>query len=139
MVIRITIMFAIVLITGCGALPGGQVTDAALMVHTEGSRHDTLAVTVPADAASVYASFARLIEEQDDIEVVSRKDNAMMIEVTKDELSITAQTTRLGAGRSLLYIWADAGDSGRTGKEVSTAVAEAVCEELGVAFETVQY
>ena len=124
---------------GCAALPGGQVTDAALMVYTEGSRHDTLAVKVPADAQAMYQSFARLIAEQPDVEVVSRNDSGMLLEVRKGDISITGQVTPLDESRSLLYIWADAGASGRTGRDVATAVAELICEELGVSFETVRY
>ncbi|NIS91040.1 MAG: hypothetical protein GTN98_13345 [Woeseiaceae bacterium] len=139
MTLRVVIILAISGIAGCTALPGGEVSDAALVVYTEGSRHDTLAATVPADAAIVYASFARIIEAEEGVEIIHRKDNAMMMEVKQGEYSITSQVTRFGESKSLLYIWADAGDSGRTGRDLATAVVERICEEVGVPYEVVEY
>lgn len=127
------------ILAGCTALPARQAVDAALVVHTEGSSQHMIAARVPADAPQVFASFIRIIEEEPDIEVVNRKDNAMLLEVTQDGNKITAQATQLGAGESLLYVWAEAGDSGFSGRELATTVVEAVCEELGVEFETVRY
>ena len=53
---RILITTMVLLLGGCVALPGGQVTDAT----------------------RVYESFARVIEGRPDIEVVNRKDNAIL-------------------------------------------------------------
>jgi len=128
-----------VILAGCTALPARQAVDAALVVHTEGSSQHMIAARVPADASRVFNSFVRIIEEKPDVEVVNRKDNAMLLEITQDEIKITAQATQLGAGESLLYIWAEAGDSGLSGRELATAVVEAICEELGVEFERVDY
>lgn len=128
-----------VLLAGCTALPARQAVDAALVVHTEGSSQHMIAARVPADASRVFDSFVRIIEERPDIEVVNRKDNAMLLEITQDEFNITAQATQLGAGESLLYVWAEAGDSGRSGRELATAAIEAICEELGVEYERVDY
>jgi len=127
------------LVVGCTALPARQAVDAALVVHTEGSSQHMIAARVPADASRVFKSFVRIIEEKPDIEVVNRKDNAMLLEVTQDGIKITAQVTQLGAGESLLYIWAEAGESGRSGRELATAAVEMICEELGVGFERVDY
>ena len=137
--VRVVIFLGVAASAGCTGMPGGEVTDAAMVVYTEGSRHDTLAATVPTDAATVYASFARIIEAEPDVEIINRKDNAMMMEVTQYEYRITAQVTAFGADKSLLYIWADAGDSGRTGKDLATAVVERICDEVGVRYEVVQY
>jgi len=128
-----------VLVAGCNALPARQATDAALVVHTSGSSQDMIAARVPTDAATVFDSFVRIIEKGPDIEVINRKNDAMLVEIVKDGLRITAQATQLGAGESLLYIWADAGDSGRTGSELATGAVESICEELGVPCERVDY
>lgn len=128
-----------IILAGCMALPARQAVDAALVVHTEGSSQHMIAARVPADASRVFNSFVRIIEEKPDVEVVNRKDNAMLLEITQDGIEITAQATQLGAGESLLYIWAEAGDSGLSGRELATAVVEAICEELGVEFERVDY
>ena len=52
---------------------------------------------------------------------------------------MTGQVTDLGGGRSLIYVWADAGESGVTGKELAIDVVERVCDELGVQYELVNY
>ena len=128
-----------VILAGCTALPARQAVDAALVVHTEGSSQHMIAARVPADASRVFNSFVHIVEEKPDVEVVNRKDNAMLLEITQDGTKITAQATQLGVGESLLYIWAEAGDSGLSGRELATAVVETICEELGVEFERVDY
>jgi hypothetical protein len=128
-----------VLLAGCTALPARQAIDAALVVHTEGSSQHMIAARVPADASRVFDSFVRIIEDKPDVEVVNRKDKAMLLEIAQDGFKITAQATQLGAGESLLYIWAEAGDSGRSGRELATAAIETICEELGVKYERVDY
>lgn len=129
----------IALLMGCTAMPARRFADTALMVYTEGSRHDTLAVTLPADAIDVYNAFIRAIEQQPTPVEANRNDDAMLIEINKADVSITGQATSIGKGESLLYIWTDAGDSGHSGRELAVAVAEAICDELGVSYETVRY
>ncbi len=126
-------------LSGCIFLPGGTVVDSALVVHTAGSKKHTAAVQVPIAASKVFATIVRLIEDKPDLLIESRNDKAFLIEVTKGSVSLTGQVTDLGAGRSLLYVWADAGESGVTGEELATSVVELVCDELGVAHELVSY
>jgi hypothetical protein len=82
----------------------------------------------------------RVIKEHPDIEVVERKDKAYLIEVAQEkERRITGQVTSLGSGSSLLYIWADSGSSGRSGREMAISAVEFICDDLGVDYELVQY
>jgi len=98
-----------------------------------------IAAQVPVDAERVYESFLRVIAERPDISIVTQKDAAMMLEVSRDDLTLTGQVSSLGAGRSLLYVWADAGDSGLSGRELSEKAVAYICEDLGVSIERVDY
>jgi hypothetical protein len=120
-------------------MPGGTVVDSAMVVHTAGSSKSTISARVPADAAAVYSAFADVLEEEPDVEVLSRKDGAMLMEVRGEFGEITAQVTRLGPTESLLYIWADADGTGRTGAEVANAAVRRICDELDVGYEIVEY
>jgi hypothetical protein len=134
-------LYIIVLLAGlggCSLLAGGSVVDSALVVHTAGSSQSTIAARLPIEASKVYAAFAAVVEEHPEIKIDSKKDSAMMIEVTGGFGKIVAQVTTLGARESLLYVWADASGTGRLGSEVATNAVEAVCEKLGVAYDRVE-
>ncbi len=137
--IVLTGFLVISVLVGCTALPGGSVVESALVVHTAGSKKHTAAVQVPIAASEVYATIIRMVEDNPDLIIENRNDKAYLIEVAEGSQVLTGQVTDLGAGRSLLYVWADAGESGVTGKELATAVVEIVCDELGVKYEVVDY
>jgi hypothetical protein len=126
-------------VSGCFLLPGGQAVDAAMVVHTAGSAQHTAAVRMPVPSADVYAALLRIIEGDPAIEVVNRNDKGMLLEVVENGERLTGQVTSLGADESLLYVWAVTGVSGRTGSELTSIVVEAVCDDLGVAFERIDY
>ena len=129
-----------ILVSGCTALPGGTVSNAATIVYTSGASQYTAAVELQVPAAEVFEAMVRVLKEHPDIEVVKRKDKAYLIEVTQGkERRITGQVTSLGSGSSLLYVWADSGSSGRTGREMAISGVEIICDELGVEYELVQY
>jgi hypothetical protein len=52
---------------------------------------------------------------------------------------LTGQVTKLDARQSLLYIWADAGLSDQTGRNLAISSIGRVCDELGVSYEEVTY
>ena len=136
---RVFVTTIILALGGCTALPGGKVVESATIVYTAGSSQYTAAVEVAVLAPDVYATLIRVITENPNVEVVSRKDKALLVEVARDSKRLTAQVTRLGESNSLLYVWADAGASGQTGQELAISVVERVCTELGVSFELVSY
>ncbi len=136
----VILLVSALLISGCTALPGGTVTNAATIVYTSGASQYTAAVQLQVPADEVFEAMVRVIKEHPDIEVVERKDKAFLIEVAQaKERRITGQVTSLGSGSSLLYIWADAGSSGRSGRELAISAVEFICDELGVDYEMVQY
>ena len=126
-------------LSACAWLAGGSVVESALVVHTAGSKKHTAAAQIPVPAAEVFAAVIRLVEEKPDLLIENRNDKAFLIEVTAGSQSMTGQVTSLGTDRSLLYVWADAGESGRTGEALATSVVELVCDELGVEHELVHY
>ena len=128
------------MLTGCAPLPGSSVMNAATVVYTAGARQHTAAVELPVTPPVVFEALVRLIKERTDVEVVDLNDKAMLIEVAQEnERRITGQVTKLGAGNSLLYVWADAGSSGQSGREMAISAIELICEELGVDYELVNY
>jgi hypothetical protein len=132
-------LIASTVLGACSLLPGGQVTEAATVVYTAGSKKHTAAVQVPVPASEVFATIVRLIEEQPNVVIENRNDKAFLVEVEEGGSSLTGQVTSLGSDRSLLYVWVDAGDRQRTGRELATDVVEIVCNELGVEYELVNY
>lgn len=139
-VLRVPVILAVLLaMSACTAMPARQAVDAANVVYTQGASQHMIAAKVPLDAARVYESFDRVLSEHPELSVVTRKDAAMMLEVTRDDVRLTGQVTSLGTGRSLLYVWADAGDSGYSGREMSERAVAAICEDLGITIERVDY
>jgi hypothetical protein len=139
LLLSVSLFAAAMLSTGCAALPGGSVTNAATVVYTAGATQHTAAVEMPVEAATVFEAVIRVIEETPDVEVVNRNDKAFLIEVVQGERRVTGQVTKLGSGTSLLYIWADAGSSGETGRELAISAVEIVCDELDVEYKLVTY
>ena len=128
------------LLSGCIFLPGGTVTNSATVVYTAGASQHTAAVELQVAADVVFEALVRIIKESPDIEVVNRNDQAFLIEVAQQkERRITGQVTKLGSGSSLLYIWADAGSSGESGRGMAISAVEVICDELGVSYELVKY
>jgi len=131
---------AALVLTGCMPLPGSSVTHATTVVYTAGASRHTAAVELPVEPPVVFEALVRLIKERNDVEVVDRNDKAMLIEVAQEnERRITGQVTKLGSGNSLLYVWADAGSSGQSGREMAISAIELICKELGVDYEMVNY
>jgi hypothetical protein len=132
-------LFVFASLSACAWLAGGSVVESALVVHTAGSKKHTAAAQIPVAAPDVFAAVVHMVEDKPDLIIESRNDKAFLIEVTKGSQSLTGQVTSLGAGKSLLYVWADAGESGLTGEALATSVVQLVCDELGVAHELVHY
>jgi len=129
-----------IVLTGCAPLPGSSFTHATTVVYTAGASRHTAAVELPVEPPIVFEALLRLIEKRPDVDVVDRNDKAMLIEVTREnEHRFTAQVTKLGSGNSLLYVWADAGSSGQSGRQMAISAVESICAELGVDYELVNY
>ena len=136
----IVLFAALTSLGACFLLPGGDVVDAALVTHTAGSSQHTAAVKVPVKPEAVYAAMIRIITAEDGgLGIISRNDEAFMVEVDGDGARLTGQVTKLDSRQSLLYIWADAGLSDQTGRSLAISSIEGICDELGVDYEEVSY
>jgi len=118
-------LVVVTLLSGCIFLPGGSVVESATVVYTAGARQHTAAVEIPIEAREVFDA-----KDNPDVEVIERNDNGMLIEVAQSSKRITGQVTKLGSGNSLLYVWADSGTSGRTGRDLAISAVEIICDEL---------
>jgi hypothetical protein len=56
----------------------------------------------------------------------------MLIEAEQGKRSVAAQATELGSNSTLLFIWADAGDSAGTGRDLAAEAMQDICNELDV-------
>lgn len=126
-------------VSGCSPMPGSSVTNAATVVYAAGASQYTAAVELQVPAVEVFDALVRTIEKHPEIDLVKRNDKARLIEVSQEERRITGQVSSLGSGNSLLYIWADAGSTGESGREIAMTAVEAICSELGVDYEIVTY
>jgi hypothetical protein len=125
------------LLAGCFGTPGSSVYNATTVVYTEGSRQHTAAVELPIAPREVFASMSRIIEERPGIEILARDEEAHLIEVLSDEKQLTGQATDLGNGETLLFIWADAGNSGETGEDLALSAVKLICDDLNVDYRLV--
>lgn len=135
----VTVLLSTCSLSACVLQPGGEVANAAMVVHTIGSTQHTAAVKLPVESDRVYASLLKIVENDAAIEVLNRNDKGMLLEVAEDGEKVTGQVTKLSERESLLYLWADTGVSGRSASELNSFVIERVCEDLGVDFERVDY
>jgi hypothetical protein len=126
-------------LSGCILQPGGDVANAAMVVYTAGSTRDTASVRMPVEADEVYATLVRIAENEPGATILSKNDQAFLLEVDKDGDELIGQVTSLGSTESLLYLWVDARGSGRVGRELTASIAERVCEDLDVDYEWVSH
>lgn len=131
------VLFLLVFIAGCWPAPGASVAHTAAVVYTKGARQNTVSVRLKVPPHQVFAAMIRLAEEDTDFEIIKRDDRRLLLEVVAADRSVSGQATDLGRGETLLFVWADAGTSGMTGRKFALEVAEYVCAELSVDCEIV--
>ena len=74
----LTALSMVAALSGCATLPGGNVVDSALVVHTAGSKKHTAAVQVPVGASEVFATIVRMVEDNPDLIIENRNDKAYL-------------------------------------------------------------
>lgn len=136
---RISVLILALALNACILQPGGDVANAAMVVHTAGATQHTAAVRMPVRSDKLYVALLRIIESEPDIEVLNRNDRGMLLEVAEHGEKITGQITKLSDRESLLYLWADTGVSGRSASELNAVIVERICNDLGVTYERVDY
>jgi hypothetical protein len=130
-------LLCVLLAAGCWPAPGASVAQTTTVVYTRGARQSTVSARLRVPPEQAFAAVQRVLEARPDLEVVERDDTSRLVEVAKGEMRVAAQATDLGRGETLLFVWADAGTSARTGHDIALDAVEEVCRELGVSYEIV--
>ena len=126
---------AIALTPSCTPLALQPVTSTGLIVCSMGASQHTASVRLSLPPDAVYRGVLGMLESHPELTVFNGNDKRYFLEVTDCERRLTGQATDLGRGETLLFIWADAGDSGQTGRDLMEEAITAVCTELAVECE----
>lgn len=119
-------------LSGCTYGPMRAPSNAGLVIYTQGARQHTATVQLERAPAEVYAGMQQIIARNPELQVVNDDSKRYLLEVVKGERRLTAQATLLDDHATLLFIWADAGDSGQTGRDLALKAAKDICAELQV-------
>lgn len=111
----------------------------AAVVYAEGARQDTAMLEISMPARAVYESLLRVVAQRGDLELVNQNEDRLLIEVASGEMNLAAQATDLSDGKTLLFLWADAGNSGQSGRELARTAIEQICTELAVECDAREY
>jgi hypothetical protein len=132
------ILATAVFLSACLGTTGTTVTNAGNVVYATGPREDVISVTMAAAPTDVYDSIVRVFAESGTAELVKRNDESMTVEVKFEERSVTLQATEFGEGETLLFVWADAGNSGLSGNEVAISTIDAISKDIMAEYELVE-
>ncbi|MDH3229614.1 MAG: hypothetical protein OEN55_07475 [Alphaproteobacteria bacterium] len=126
---------AIALTPGCTPVALQPVTSSGLVVYSMGASQHTASVRLALPPGEVYRGMLGMIERRPELTVINRNDKRYLLEVADGEMRLTGQATDLGRGETLLFIWADAGNSGHTGQDLMGEAITVICTELRVECE----
>lgn len=113
-------------LSGCGLFSAGEV------VYTRGARQHTATVELAVSPSRAYEAMLRVAQGSPDWTIVNNDPVRMLIEAEQGKQSVAGQATKLGSNSTLLFIWADAGDSGQTGQDLAAQAMRDICNELDV-------
>jgi len=123
---------------GCATALQPAASGAAVL-YAEGARQDTAMLQISMPAQEVYDSLLRVIAQRSDLALVNKNEDRLLIEVASGEMNLAAQATTLSDGKTLLFLWADAGNSGQSGQELARTAIEQICTELAVECDAREY
>ncbi len=126
------VIVAALALSGCSYGPMQAPTSAGMVIYTEGAQHHTATVQIALPPPDVYAGMLRILDRMPELSVIHQDRKRYMLEVTADEKRLTGQATPLDTNSTLLFIWADAGNSGLTGQDLSLRAMREICAELNV-------
>jgi hypothetical protein len=116
----------ILTLVGCGLFSAGEV------VYTRGARQHTATVELAVAPRRAYEAMLRVAETSPGWTIVSNDPTRLLVEAEEGKRSVAAQATELGSNSTLLFIWADAGDSAETGRDLAAEAMRDICNELDV-------
>ena len=97
-----------------------------------GARQHTATVQLDRPAEEVLASMLSVAEQNPQWSMVSRVDRRYLLELTENDKRVTGQAMDVDSHSSLLFVWADAGNSGITGHDLALRAVNLVCDDLSV-------
>ena len=74
----------------------------------------------------------RVAARHPEFRVVNKVQSRFLLEVADGTRRLTGQATDIGGGKTLLFMWADAGGSGQTGRALALDAVKEICTELAV-------
>ena len=119
------------LIHGCGTVLQPVATTGSVL-YTQGARQHTAMLQIQLAPAEVYHGLLKVIASRSDLKTLNTNAQRYLVEVARNGEFLSAQATSLSANETLLFIWADAGKSGRTGQDLARSAAEQICIQLAV-------
>ena len=119
-------------LASCTSGPMKAPTSAGMVVLSKGATQHTATVMLTIPPTRVYETTLGIVEARSDWELVNNNRDAHLIEVQKGELSLTIQVTTMDRISTILFLWADAGNSGMTGHDLATRAMQQICDELKV-------
>ena len=108
------------------------VASTGLIVHARGASQHTATVQLALPPGEVYAGMLRVAARHPEFRVVNNLPSRFLLEVKDGTRSLTGQATDLGGGKTLLFMWTDAGGTGQTGRELALDAVKEICAELAV-------
>lgn len=122
----------LVMLHGCGTALWPFATEGTVL-YTEGARQDTAMLQIDLPPDRVYQVMLNALKKRPDLKLISQNSDRYLLEVERDDGALlSGQATVLSDGHTLLFLWADAGASGSTGKQLTRQAAETVCKQLKV-------
>ena len=123
---------AITATAGCTPIALQPVTSTGLVVYTRGASQHTAKVQLALPPNDVYAGMLAVIRRMPELTVVNQDNRRFFVEVMEDTRRLSGQATDLGRGETLLFVWADTGISGQSGRELALEAVDKLCTELAV-------
>ena len=108
-------------------------TDAGLVVYTRGASLHTATIQIAKPANDVYAAMLRVVDTYPEkVTVVNNDEKNYLLELTHKGKRLTGQAMEVDANTTLFFIWADAGTTGDTGKNLAERATRSLCAELNI-------
>jgi hypothetical protein len=108
------------------------VASTGLIMHTRGASQHTATVQLALAPGEVFAGMLRVAARHPEFRVVNKVQSRFLLEVADGTRRLAGQATDIGGGKTLLFMWADAGGSGQTGRALALDAVKEICTELAV-------
>lgn len=115
----------------CGTALQPVATTGSIL-YTQGVRQHTAMLQIHLPPAEVYNALLKVVANRPDLKLLNKNAQRLLIEIEKEGQFLSAQATSLSENQTLLFLWADAGKSGRTGQDLARSATEEICKQLAV-------